>query len=424
MFKQCLLPATLLCLVCLTGHAQYRPQDGYIIKKNGDTLFGKLRIEQGMQTPKNVHFISFDGDRREVLYFPRDLQGFEMPGFCAFLCKEVEIDDRPVDEGSTLLNISQQRTRKATVFLKKLVEGYRLNLYYYRDYKDHFFWQYSNSNDIMIRELDYGVGAKEESQELLFNNAFKKKLLDLAKEFQLHFMEKEILDATYEVGPLTSIVKRLNMLQSDILYDASKEGVLFPKPKGPYLMIAIGWTGLRHQSSSGPHLPYHIPGALPFVAAIGKRVGPALLRGKIAFKVEAMGYFSYYDVYTMDTIPTWGGEHLTDVNSAYIDLSLALQVCYTPWPGARFSPSLSTGLQGIFTWTSYPHYTSSKSQTLELSDALVRPLRLAPLVKITVPVIDNISISVGRIFHSNTLFTDGSWFRPLSTFVGLTLGDL
>jgi hypothetical protein len=130
---KCLISIGLLISTrVLYAQSDFRP--GYVIKTNGDTLFGQIDYRGDKLMSSICKFKSIDKTILE--YTPNDITAFRFNGSKYYVSKEIN---------------------NKKIFLEYLING-QVNIYYNRDGKgDHY---YLDKKDVRITEIPYEEGTK------------------------------------------------------------------------------------------------------------------------------------------------------------------------------------------------------------------------------------------------------------------------
>jgi hypothetical protein len=128
-----LIVCILLAFSSLNAQTGFRP--GYVIKAEGDTLFGELNFRSEEQMLKACSFRKKDSTN--VIYFsPTEINGYRFTNGKYFVSKEID---------------------KKKVFMEFLIKG-RVNIYFSTDmYSDHY---YIEKDSFGLKELPYNEGFK------------------------------------------------------------------------------------------------------------------------------------------------------------------------------------------------------------------------------------------------------------------------
>jgi hypothetical protein len=187
--------------------AQANYQAGYVLKNNGDTVKGFINYHEWDVTPKSIDFKVNVHDKKTIEFYPGDVKRFSIPGFENYTVFAGYISMGKTDE----LNAGTfDTTKKAdTIFLKQLVTGKYLTLYYYRDdIKVRYFIAEANGLPV---ELKYAVYYDEQNQ-LKKSEIYKGQLQYYLNKYTLgnNKLRNLIEQAKYEQQDLDYIVDNMN----------------------------------------------------------------------------------------------------------------------------------------------------------------------------------------------------------------------
>jgi len=123
----------LISIGILNAQTDFRP--GYVINKNGDTIFGQIDYRGDLLMSSKCKFKDADNEIKE--YFPNDIAAFRFIDSKYYVSKEIN---------------------GKNFFLEYLIKG-KVNMYYIRDDKgDHY---YLDRDDMELAELPYEEGVKD-----------------------------------------------------------------------------------------------------------------------------------------------------------------------------------------------------------------------------------------------------------------------
>jgi hypothetical protein len=144
------MPKNLALLILFLSIAGYNySQDSYIIKMNGDTARGSVRIREKVKNPMRVYYSQVEGTQEES-FVPFQLKGFS-DGADSYESAVVQIDN--YSDGTPLANSPQFSFSPDSVFLKVLVKGPK-SLFYLRDRegRDHFYIWNEKKYDLLLHK--------------------------------------------------------------------------------------------------------------------------------------------------------------------------------------------------------------------------------------------------------------------------------
>jgi len=136
------LPFWALIFTTVLLKAQTDFRSGYIIKTNGDTLYGEIDYRNDLLMSRICKFK--DIDNQIVEYYPNDIKAFRFINSKYYVSREIN---------------------KKKVFLEYLIKG-KINIYYMRDdIGDHY---YLDNDETELIEMPYEEGIKYVGDTLVF----------------------------------------------------------------------------------------------------------------------------------------------------------------------------------------------------------------------------------------------------------------
>lgn len=130
------MTALILTFGSLSAQTEFRP--GYVIKSEGDTLFGELNYRDYIKMSK-VCIFRQNKKAKNISFYPADIQAYRFIDGKYFVTKSINGEK---------------------VFLEYLIKG-KLNMYHYRDSRtDHFYFE---KDSVPLTELPYEDVMKKDS---------------------------------------------------------------------------------------------------------------------------------------------------------------------------------------------------------------------------------------------------------------------
>ena len=117
-------------LLTLSAHAQKNFQDGYVIRKNGDTLKGQIDYKEWTTNPRSISFQEA-GTGKITVWSPEDLRAFFVGGE-KYSSTLVQVYPYSRDVAVFTSSFFDPAPYQKTVFLRSITEG-KISLYGYID---------------------------------------------------------------------------------------------------------------------------------------------------------------------------------------------------------------------------------------------------------------------------------------------------
>ncbi|MDZ4793134.1 MAG: hypothetical protein SGI83_02550 [Bacteroidota bacterium] len=233
-------------IFCNSTNAQKNFLTGYIFTSGKDTLRGEIDYRNWEYNPSRITFRSSVGATEQV-FTKYELEEFVINGLDRYIKAVVLMDMNPVainDLPSNSIDLS----RMDTVLLRQLVNGDRLNLYEFVDFKSHYF---IHARDGKVEELIYklsidGVG------RMVANNGFRIQLKQFLNNSVASKDQLKLEGLKYESEHLAKFVSALNNPNKvSIARDLrkSKSSTQFFSGGGA-LTGKLGFTGLNEELNS------------------------------------------------------------------------------------------------------------------------------------------------------------------------------
>ncbi len=198
------LPLLACLLLSLPAIAQKNFLPGYVINNGSDTLRGLIDYRSWEENPYRISFKTSTGI--EQTYTVADLKGFVVEGKDKYERSDIERDMNLV----TLRDLSygsKDSTLKEMIFLRVLVEGDRISLYEFVDFKVHFFVKPHNAN---LEELTYKTSLHPQTGALVTNNGFRRQLQSYMVDPISNLNIQAASRLEYESTSLIKFVRGLN----------------------------------------------------------------------------------------------------------------------------------------------------------------------------------------------------------------------
>ncbi|MDO3627918.1 hypothetical protein [Mucilaginibacter sp. BT774] len=149
-----LVPFFLLIIhVSVFAQSNYRP--GYVVQSNGDTLKGFINYREWDRCPESIDFKFNPSDKQPSQFTPVNSKGFRVNGLDAYLTYNGPLSLNETDLHNLPDHLDTTK-RQGTVFLKQLVTGKYITLYYHNDeIKIRFFIAEGNNPPIELMYYKY-----------------------------------------------------------------------------------------------------------------------------------------------------------------------------------------------------------------------------------------------------------------------------
>jgi hypothetical protein len=202
----------LLCIILLTGlssgaFAQSNYHDGYVIKNNGDTLKGFVDYRRWAVSPKSVDFKSDKTDKRTQKFNAHMVKKFGITGMDTYITYQGLISTGRT-KFPDLPNGLDTGTKQDTIFLRQLVTGRHLTLFFHEDaIKTRFFIAGAGGQPVELQYFQYF-----DYEKTVEKNTYKGQLLIYINEFMPGNvrLNSKVEDVRYNEGDLEAIVTEIN----------------------------------------------------------------------------------------------------------------------------------------------------------------------------------------------------------------------
>ncbi|MBE9584528.1 hypothetical protein IM792_08725 [Mucilaginibacter sp. JRF] len=167
-----------------TAIAQSNYKDGYIVKNNGDTIRGKVDLQEWAITPKTIHFNSGNGAEQ---YSPKTIKAFFAEPNYNYVSYTGSISNNH-NKFPDVDKLRDTTTHIDTIFLRKVVDAPdQLSLFAVNDaLKPRYFYSYKNEQPVELIMYNYyyqptGGGLVDESM-LREEKFFVQQLFNIARQ--------------------------------------------------------------------------------------------------------------------------------------------------------------------------------------------------------------------------------------------------
>jgi hypothetical protein len=234
--------------------AQSNYQQGYVLKNNGDTLKGYIKYPESGYSPVSIEFKVSKADKAVRQFTPLDVKAFQITGFEDYVSYVGTISTNKNVIPNLPYGLDTSTTNGA-VFLKPLITGRRITLFYDNEpSKNRFFIAETNGPTDELKYYPYYEGATNgivehniyRGQLLLYNNKFNGGNPQLVSK---------INDVMFNEADLERIVNLIN----DDGVDKPNKGInANKKPSGVRLFAGVGANSITTKytySSFNPSIP-------------------------------------------------------------------------------------------------------------------------------------------------------------------------
>ncbi len=135
--------------------AQSNYHEGSVLKNNGDTLKGFINYQEWLRSPRSIDFKINKADKKTLQFDPQTIKGFQIAGMETYIAYTGTIS---MDKASfpDLPNGLDTTKKQDTIFLKQLVTGSHLTLFYHADdIKTRFFIAETNGAPVELKYYQY-----------------------------------------------------------------------------------------------------------------------------------------------------------------------------------------------------------------------------------------------------------------------------
>jgi hypothetical protein len=414
---------TFSLVVCLlfhqSGRAQAIRQKGGVVTVKGDTLFGNITMKDRITTPSEFLFISRDG--HEQYFTPKQVKEFWIEEYGQYISEKVRIDTRERRWHQPLLQ-GHRYYRNEQVFMRRLVDGDRVGLYYYRDEEEHYYCKYNWGKPGAVYELEYAMGfdPADRDQEVV-TKGYVTILHEVTSVFGIEFLNNEIAKLGFGLDAFTDIFRKLNTLYDVLHYDANNEP--YRNKRASRFTFHLGVPMTRPK----PMRPLDRTGLMPLKYLPGLQFAWGVYRPltfwkeRVAFRGEMDFTFNHFDVDAKDTAtvnPRYGLEFGGD----FIDVSVGAGISIKPFKIGRCAPVI-TGMARITgSIAMSENFSTGKTEDIWWDQALLKRVRPNFALRCAIPIWQEISIEGGVLFTGKMVHYMGTWYQQDQFHFGITFG--
>ena len=203
-----LLCITTLITLSSAAFAQSNYHEGYVLKNNGDTLKGFINYRDWAECPTSIDFKINKEDKHVLKFDPHTVKRFQINSLETYIAYagvismgRTKFPDLPNDLDTS--------NKQDTVFLKQIVTGRHLTLFFYGDaIKTRFFIAETNGQPVELKYFQY-YGPEN---KVIEKNTYKGQLVFGINEFFRgnYKLGDQIQSARYTQADLEPIISKIN----------------------------------------------------------------------------------------------------------------------------------------------------------------------------------------------------------------------
>jgi hypothetical protein len=199
--------------------AQSNYHDGYVIKNNGDTLKGYIDYREWAQCPKSIDFKINKEDKKAIQFNPEVIRKFEINGLETYYSYlgMVSMNGTGIGIGNIPSGLDTSK-RQATIFLKQLVTGQHLTLFYHIDgMKIRYFIGEPNTTPVELIYYEYLI----DDTQINTVTPYKKQLVVYILKYNLgnNTLINKVGSSRFKQADLESLVNEINGRGGDFYHD-------------------------------------------------------------------------------------------------------------------------------------------------------------------------------------------------------------
>ncbi len=199
--------------------AQQNYHEGFVVKNNGDTLKGYINYREWIYSPTSIEFKPGNGN--DVTKFaPETIKGFQIKGFENYIsyAGRVSVNKNIFPDLPSHLDTA---TKQTAIFLKQLVTGNNVTLYYNNEQnKKRFFIAETNEPPVELKYYEYYSSTAGGDE--IFDNLFRGQLILLNNKFKNG--SQKLLDAIAEARYNEADIERITTQLNDENASSSRTG--------------------------------------------------------------------------------------------------------------------------------------------------------------------------------------------------------
>ena len=192
--------------VSIFAQSNYRP--GYVVQSNGDTLKGFINYREWDKCPESIDFKSNPADEQISKFTPLNSKGFQVNGLDTYLTYNGPLSMNKTDFAN-LPDHADTTRKQATVFLKQLVTGKHVTLYYHND-NTKIRFLIAEGNGVPVELMYYSYYT--ESGAISRLDIYKGQLNILVSKLypESTKLNRRVESTSYELSQLESLANEIN----------------------------------------------------------------------------------------------------------------------------------------------------------------------------------------------------------------------
>jgi len=299
-------------LLCNFSFAQtIQKETGYLVRTNGDTLYGNITNLEGLLTPSFLEFIDSQNSK-ELTITPQEIQCFYDPKAGYFLSRKVMVDQ----SGMEILNLRtspEPELVEKQIFLHQERLG-RISLFSYEYSMSRRLFFVSKQQDSIVPLIDYYyLSAAKESDVAELRSDVK---VHVEKyKGQLNFlmsdqpeMQSRIRGVRYDLSSMSKLIDIYNNLYQKASWE---ETPLISADRNLFGFTAGIGSGQLYSRYNGD-VDYDFKADIPVRLAVFHEFAPERLKGFIKFQNQlAVDYFKTKSSKELNYAPYYYSESLT-----------------------------------------------------------------------------------------------------------------
>lgn len=287
--KKLLIVSLLLCNFSFAQAIQ--KESGYLVRTNGDTLFGHITNLEGLLTPSFLEFIDSQNSK-ELTISPQEIKCFYDPKAGYFLSRKVMVDQSGMEILSLRTSPEPELVEKL-IFLHQERLG-RISLFSYEYSMSRRLFFVSKQQDSIVPLIDYYyLSAAKESDVAELRSDVK---VHVEKyKGQLNFlmsdqpeMQSRIRGVRYDLSSMSKLIDVYNNLYQKASWE---ETPLISADRNLFGVTAGIGSGQLYSRYKGD-VDYNFKADIPVRLAVFHEYSPERLKGFIKFQNQlAMDYY-------------------------------------------------------------------------------------------------------------------------------------
>jgi hypothetical protein len=203
-----LLYTVLLVVLSSVVFAQSNYHQGYVLKNNGDTLKGFINYREWDQCPRSIDFKINKDDKKAIPFNPATIRKFVINGLEAYYSYTGMISMNRTELAKLPFGLDTSKKRD-TVFLKQLITGDHLTLFYHTDgLKIRYFIAEAGTTAVELKYYEY----LNDDNQIITVTPYKKQLILYILKFNLGNVKliDKVGMSRFNQADLESLVDEIN----------------------------------------------------------------------------------------------------------------------------------------------------------------------------------------------------------------------